>query len=130
MSEIINAINKLPNLLSLKPISEAMISKEERKLNLHFAEEYKMYLMEFGAIIADGIELTGITNSSRNNVIDKTINEWKINPSVPHDMYVIEDLGIDGVIIWQSTNGEIYQTAPNGNPQKIAKSLADYLTRK
>lgn len=130
MSDIINVINNLPDLLSLKPIDEAMISEEERKLNLRFAKEYKMYLMRFGAIIADGIELTGITNSSRSNVIDKTINEWKINPSVPRNMYVIEDLGIDGIVIWQSTNGEIYQTTPNGTPKKIAKSLAEYLTQK
>ncbi|MGL5916755.1 MAG: SMI1/KNR4 family protein, partial [Culicoidibacterales bacterium] len=43
------------------------------------------------------------------------------------DMYVIESLGIDGIIIWQNSKGEVFQTIPNGEPEKIHNSFESYL---
>ena len=80
-----------------------------------------------GAIIADGIELTGIAKSEYRNVVSVTKKERILNPKVPDTMYVIENTCIDGIIIWQDTEGYIYQTKPNLEPKKIADSLADYV---
>lgn len=41
-------------------------------------------------------------------------------------MYVIENLDIDGIVIWQDTKGAIYEMQ-NGKYKKINKSLADYI---
>ena len=43
------------------------------------------------------------------------------------NLYVIELLNIDGIVIWQSSDGEVYQTYPNSNPEKIANSLSEYI---
>lgn len=130
MTKIVNTIKKLPNLLPLKAASNTDIVDAELQLRINFPEEYKNYLSTFGAIIADGIELTGIAKSEHRNVVSVTKQEWDLNTNVPHTMYVVESAGVDGIIIWQDTNGVIYQTVPGGNPKKITESLNDYIVER
>lgn len=127
MSKIVDLISSLPNLLPLKPATEVQIADAELQLRVRFAEEYKEYLKAFGAIMADGIELTGITKSEYRNVVSLTKKERGLNPNVPHTMYVIENTCIDGIIIWQDSAGIIYKTSPNNEPLKIASSLYAYI---
>ncbi len=128
MSKIVDIINKLPELLPLKPATEIAIKDAEIQLRVSFNEEYKDYLMAFGAIMAEGIELTGIAKSAHRNVITQTKKEHELNPKVPNTMYVIENTGVDGIIIWQDTAGAIYQSASNVEPKMIADSLSAYLS--
>lgn len=130
MKKIIEIINNLPGLLKLKPASDIQITDAELQLRVNFAEEYKEYLNTFGAIMADGIELTGIANAEHRNVIIITKKERELNPKVPQTMYVIENTCMDGILIWQDTNGEVYKTQPEMNPIKIADSLAEYILEK
>lgn len=129
MSNIISIIRSLPNLHSLVPASQVDISDAEIQLCIRFAEEYRTYLAEFGAVLADGVELTGITKSKRRHVVIATKQEWEINPNVPRSMYVIENVAIDGIIAWQDSKGSVYQSTLNNGPVKIASSLAEYLTK-
>jgi len=41
--------------------------------------------------------------------------------------YVVEEANIDGIVIWQNSDGDIYETAPNLIPKKIANSLSEYV---
>lgn len=75
----------------------------------------------------NGHVLTGVVDSKRLNVVSMTKTEWEYNPQVPHTMYVIENAGIDGIIIWQDEAGTIYQSMPYKQPKKIAASLAEYV---
>ena len=127
MKKIINIINELPKLLPLKPASPIQIQDAEIKLRVSFADDYKEYLKTFGAIMADGIELTGISKAAHRNVVDQTKTERELNKMVPHSMYVIENTGVDGIIIWQDTNGTIFQSSPNIEPKQIAATLAEYI---
>ncbi len=128
MKKIIEVINNLSNLLPLKPASDTQITDAELQLRVSFAEEYKDYLSEFGAIMADGIELSGIAKAEHRNVVALTKKERELNPKVPNTMYVIENTCVDGIIIWQDTKGDIYQTQPNMEPKKIADSMAEYVS--
>lgn len=130
MSTIVEEIQGLKNLLPLKGATDAKITDAELRLGVAFAEDYKEYLSTFGAIIADGIELTGIANSPHRDVVAVTKQEWALNSSVPHKMYVIENTGIDGIIFWQNGDGKIYRTSPNQQPKKIAESLSEYVAQK
>lgn len=130
MTKIIELINSLPDLLPLNGATETEITDAELQLGVRFADEYKKYLAEFGAIMADGIELTGISKAEHRNVVSLTERERELNPKVRHlAMYVIENTCIDGIIIWQDTAGSIYRTIPNGEPAKIASSLYEYITQ-
>ena len=127
MSLIIETIKSLHDLLSLKPATSKQITDAELQLRVSFSQEYKEYVSEFGAVLADGIELSGISNAEHRSVVTLTKREREANSSVPHTLYVIEELGDDGVIIWQDEKGAIYQSSPKNAPKQIANSLAEYI---
>ena len=124
---IIELINSKDNLIPLSPASQKEINEAEKKLELKFNEEYQKYISTFGAVVYDGHEITGVCKAARLNVINVTREERKYNSFVPKDWYVIESLGIDGIVIWQNEIGEIYQTTPNGSIKKIYDSLYEYI---
>ena len=127
MSRIINEIKKLNDVLSLGPVSHEAIINAEEKLGLHFTKEYSEYTAAFGAVSVNGTEYTGAVDPVNLNVVDITKSARSITDNVPDDWYVVMDPHIDGIIIWQNKQGEIYQTAPNTKHKKIADSLADYI---
>ena len=127
MKKIVQIVNSLSDLLPLKPATAIQIADAELQLRVSFADEYKEYLAAFGAIMADGIELTGIAKSEHRNVVTVTKKEWELNQKIPHTMYVVENTYIDGIIIWQDTNGFIYQSYPSSEAKQIAASLTDYI---
>ena len=75
MKNIVEIIGSLPDLLPLKPATSIQITDAELQLRISFANEYKEYLAAFGAIMADGIELTGIANPS----IEMLLLKQKVN---------------------------------------------------
>ena len=93
-----------------------------------FAKGYIILISSFvSSILADNIEITGIAKSKNRNVVIVTKREWELNPQIEHNMYVVENLAIDGIIIWQNELGSIYESAPGHKARKTADSLADYL---
>lgn len=129
MSNIIEIIKTLPKMSGYTPASKIEISNAEIQLCLNFAEEYKIYLAEFGEASAKGMELTGIISAEYINVVSATKEKWKLYPQVEHNLYVIEDTLVDGIVIWQDSSGTVYQTTPNSEPVKIAESMAQYLKK-
>lgn len=127
MSKILEVINDLPDLLTTGAADNISIENAEKELGLKFATEYKQYLEAFGSVLADDVEITGIAKSKNRNVVIVTKREWELNPQVEHNMYVVENLAIEGIIIWQDENGNIYESMPNKELKKIADSLADYI---
>ena len=127
MSKIIDVINDLPELLSTGAADNESIENAEKELGLKFASEYKEYLGAFGSVLADDVEITGIAKSKNRNVVIVTKREWELNPQVEHDMYVVENLAIDGIIIWQDESGSVYESTPNKKVEKVADSLSDYI---
>jgi hypothetical protein len=135
MSKIIETIQSLPNLLPLKPATNAEIADAELQLGISFAQEYKEYLRAFGVIMADGIELTGIAKAAHRNVVAVTKQERELDGKIPDSMYVdsmyvIESAGVDGIVIRQDASGVVYQSSPNKPPMETAKSLDDYIGRR
>lgn len=130
MSKIIDVINGLENLLPLKPASIEAIENIEIELALPLAEEYKEYLLKYGAIMADDVELTGVAKSKNRDVVQVTQREWAANSKIKHNLYVVENVGIEGIIIWQDGSGKIYESSPNHAAKQIANSLAEYLKSK
>ena len=124
--KIVDIINKLPSLRHLAPASDEEIKISEAELGIKFASDYKEYLWNFGCISASGLELTGICGSQRLNVVDITNQERKLNKNFPKDMYVIENTGIEGILMLQNQKGEVYQFE-NGKLKKEFNSLSDYL---
>ncbi len=130
MSKILDVIDNLDDLLTLKPATDEEIENVEIELALQLSDEYKEYLRKYGAILAMDIELTGIAKAKHRNVVQVTKKEWAANSKVSHKLYVVENVGIDGIVIWQDCEGKIYESTPNNDPKIIFSSLAEYLENK
>ena len=127
MTGIIQKLRALSSFCSLSGASAEQISNAEKALALRFADDFREYLLAFGIASSDGHEFTGICNSKRLNVVDVTLSERSINPTIPRDWYVLEEANIDGIVIWQSGTGEVFQTQPGREAIKLAVSICDYL---
>ena len=44
-----------------------------------------------------------------------------------YSWYVVEETGIDGIVIWQAPTGDIFQTALGAKTRRISDSLAEYI---
>lgn len=127
MKTIIQIIEQLPEMKYTSPASLEEIKNAEMALNLVFAEEYKDYLMTFGLAWSDIIVLSGIIDDEEYSVVELTKEIKSMQPEIPDDFYVIEDVGVDGLVIWQNATGTIFQSIPNHAPVKIFDSLVDFL---
>jgi len=127
MSDFVNKLKVFDDFVSIGETDEKAIKDAESKLGLLFSEEYREYLRACGAASVDGHEFTGIVNSDRLNVVDVTMRERNRNASTPKDLYVVEEVQIDGIAIWQSGNGRVYKSVWGEEPDEIAISLSEYL---
>lgn len=127
MSNIISTIKKLPGMEYLLPASIEDIKKAEEKLNLIFADDYKEYLSFFGMVWSDIIAISGISNDEDYGVVELTNKLRLTHTNIPLDFYAIEDVGVDGLVIWQNKTGVVYQSVPNHKPVRIFDNLSDFL---
>lgn len=124
MANFVEKLKKFEDFTQLGGVSKAEIEDAEKQLGLKFAKDYKEYLQECGAATANAHEFTGLCDSKRLDVVlvtEKLRRQDKFFDSA----YVIEDTNMDGVIVWQTSKGEIYESQGN-NVEEIAKSLAEY----
>lgn len=127
---IIDVINSLEDMISTGGASLQNIADAEQMLNLSFSEEYKLFLTNFGSVLADDVEIIGIAKSKNRNVIEVTKREREFNKAIPQNLYAVENTGIEGILIWQDENGIIFQSSPDKAPEKISNSLAEYISGK
>lgn len=126
MNDIIETLKNAPEYIGGAGRTDAEIESAEKQLGVEFAPDYRCYLKEIGLACFDGHELTGITKSARLNVVDVTTAQREQYPEA-NSWYVIEETNIDGIVIWQSSSGAIYKTAPGIKTRKILDSLTEYI---
>ncbi|WP_103641436.1 SMI1/KNR4 family protein [Campylobacter concisus] len=124
---ILEIIKSLKDVRSLGGANETQILEAESLIGLEFSDEFKEYVKEYGAVSAYGLELLGVSRSKRLDAASVTLEERELNENFPSDMYVVENLGIDGILILQNKKGEVFEISTNTKPKKIYNSLADYL---
>ena len=127
MSALTQKMASMKSFRSRTPATKEQIKRAEDELGLTFAKEYLEYLVEFGCASFYGHEFTGICKSARLDVVQVTNELKKINKDIPCDWYVIEEINVDGIAVWQNSKGAVYSTAPNCTAQKIANSFFDYI---
>lgn len=128
MKSIVDLFRDKPGFVCLGGCIDKDIACAEESLGLIFNQEYKECLKAFGVMSFADKELTGICDSKRLNVVNVTNFERENNNTVSNNWYVIEQTGIDGIVIWQSSTGEIYRTMPNVESVKICDSLSEYIS--
>jgi hypothetical protein len=127
MLDIVKKLRETPDFQALSGASLESIKKAEEELTLKFAEEYIEYLTAFGVASAGGHEFTGICSFPRLDVVSNTLTEKNNNSKIPENLYVVEIVNMDDIVIWQSDTGAVYQSAPNISPVKLCNSLCEYI---
>lgn len=128
MEKLLTIIQGLENLKHLQAASQSEVAQAEKQLDLTFATDYKQYVQTYGAIIAKGIEFTGVNVPSRINVVDVTLNERK-RENIPSSYYVMENIGIEGYLVLQNNEGKIASYC-DGQIEEIAQSIGEYILSK
>lgn len=125
---IIEKIKKIDDLdiISNNGASEEQILRAEKRLELKFPEEYKNYVKEFGAISFLGNEWTGLNIDGYLNVVNMTEEERALNEFFPKKYFVIENIGVDRMLIISNEKGEIY-TIQYDKIKFLCNSLSEYL---
>lgn len=142
MNDFTTLMKEMPGYFEEDTVSMKVIVEAQKNLDVEFSAEYVKYLQEIGVFTANGVEFTGIFISKYWNkifttVVDNTIDERKIAKeygyTIPNDFYLIHNFGIGGILIWQNTKGEIYQTIRGLSsaelPKKIYDSMNDYFIK-
>lgn len=125
--KLIECIKKDNSCVVSKGVSEEVIYDAEDSLNLKFSNEYRAVLKEYGTILVNSHEIVGLGSSKRLDVVYNTLTERTISQDFPSDQYVIEETGMDGIVITQDNTGTIYQYLQDSPLIKIADSLLEYL---
>lgn len=127
MIELVKLMQEAENFYSLGGTDVVQIEEAEKQLGLVLADDYKEYAIALGAATFDGHELTGICKSDRLSVISTTERARAFYPQFPENMYVIEEMQFDNILIIQDSTGNIYSYGPEDEGKQIASSLQQYL---
>lgn len=129
MADLFEKIGISRTPLPEKTVTRKMIDEAEKALGTMFSNEYIEYLEKYGEAAIDGHELTGLCSPDRVNVVSVTKLERMGRASSTTFMYVVEQTGIDDIVIWQDKSGKVYLTIGDKKPEFIACSISEYLDR-
>lgn len=129
MSSVCQSFSELPNFRCLGAADSGAIDEAEAKLGLSFAKEYRNYLKACSFASVNGHELTGICGSPRLDVVGVTRTERGNWPDINPTWYVLERMGVDGIVAWQDADGVVYYSVPGSGCMAVCDSLLEYVKR-
>ena len=106
MKTIIKLIKENPDAIYGKGANEVDIVEAEEKLELKFADEYREYLSAFAIAAIDGNEFTGLSKSSRTNVVPVTQNQRRLLHGIPDDQGKGEAIPFHGPVFLPDPPGQ------------------------
>ena len=128
MNNIIDLISGISGVKSIGACSIEQLDSAQDELGLHFPDEYREYLLAYGAIRFNGVELCGLNIKGYLNVVEATKEEMRVNSYFPSKMFVIEDLCIDAKKIIGDEKGNIY-LLQRDRKRLICTSFSDYIEK-
>ncbi len=126
MKTIIADIAKHFKVYQGKGVSDEVISAAEQQLGVLFSEQYKSYLKECGVLSFGTHEITGLGVKGYLNVIEATTTERNLGGSFPNDCILIENVGVDGILVVMDSAGCVYEYH-NATKAIVAESFFLYI---
>ena len=127
MGKFIDDIKIYEDFVKFGGVDDNRIYLAEEELGLRFNKEYREFIKKYGSACSNGHEFMGICDADRLNIVKRTLNAKNKNMTMPDDLYLIEDIGIDKILIWQNSSGTLFQTIGNSEPKLIKFDLCEYL---
>ncbi len=126
MSTILDKIADIQPLYTGHPCTLEQLEDAQRKLGITFPNSYANLLKKYGTISFYATEWNGLNTDSYLNVVFCTLEERKRYPAFPNNMFVLENIGIDGILTLCDEKGIIYSWQ-DGSCYKLSDSLSSYL---
>ena len=123
---IIEKINEIPNLQNLNGCTTKQIKEASKSLGISFPDEYIDYVKAFGAISFYGTEWMGLNVDGYLNVVEATKQERELNPFFPADCFVIENQGIDGLVVAADEKGRVF-CIQYKTKKLVCNSISEYV---
>lgn len=127
MTNIVNYIQSLTSARFTGPVSYGLIIKSESSLGVKFAEDYKLFLRNFGDMLYAHNEILGLNTDHLDDCVSWTLEAREEDETIPDNLYVISSAGIDGVLYLQGTDGVVYQHIPFSECTKKADNLEAFI---
>ena len=102
------------------------IIEAEKQLGIRFSDDFRNYLMEYGVVSFGSHEFMGLGGDAYLDVVGETLMERERNEKFPKNCYIVENLGIDGIMILQDSEGKIYEINASVI-KRIASSFSEYV---
>lgn len=126
-NDIVSVVESGSSLYKGKGVSETEITKAEAELNVAFADDFRAFLLHYGYAMINGHEILGLGESP--DVVEATKAERTKGHDIDDGWYVVEELNIDGIVVWQEASGAIYQTVAGARRVPVARNLSEYISR-
>ena len=127
MKTTIEQIQQKYKLFHAAGCSVDQVVEAEKALNLKLSDEYRRYVLDYGAISFDSYEFTGLNVDGYLNVVEVTLQERNLRSDFPQNGFVVQQLGIEGIIIVQDETGAVFEMNEAGGQHQIANSFAEYI---
>ncbi len=128
MSKIVDMISGIEGMKAIGSCTAEQLEEAQKRLGINFPEEYKDYLMSFGTVRFNGVELCGLNVDGYINVVEATEQEKSVNKDFPEKMFVIEDLGIDAKIVVGDEKGNVY-LLQRDKKRLLCSSFSEYIEK-
>ena len=126
MKQLLEDIAKNVKIYHGKGVPITEIEKAEKALGISFSDEYKEYLKEVGSLSFFSHEFMGLGVDGYLNVVEATMSERELDNDFPSDCILLENDGIEGILILHDETGAVYSYV-KGKKIKISDSLFDFL---
>lgn len=109
-----------------KSVSDQEICDAEQKLGMSFPKTYREILSTFGSVDIGSEEIFGLGVEGYSNVVETTLKERYLAKGELDSYIVIQNLGIDGILIVVDENDNVYEYK-NGDFKNLLSSTAEYI---
>lgn len=109
-----------------KGVSAEEIDAAEQQLGMKIPATYREILSEFGSIDIGSDEIFGLGVKGYLNVVESTLKERELAKGELDQYIVIQNLGIDGILIVVDENDNVYEYK-NGDFKNLLSSTAEYI---
>ncbi len=126
MSNILTKIQGISQLYHVSGCTDAQLEDAQNILGIKFPKDFVDYVKEYGAISFYATEWTGLNVDGYINVVEATRIEREMNEHFPSDCFVIENIGIDGLISVVNEKGQVFSLQYD-RKKLVCENLSEYL---
>ncbi|WP_297248292.1 SMI1/KNR4 family protein [uncultured Brachyspira sp.] len=115
------------NIYKDRNVTDDDIKDLETKLNLKLDNSMYVYLKDICLFSYKDKEFFGLGVKGYRNILNTTLEERELNDSFPKDCLVLQNVGVDGLLVLVNTKGQVIEWTPSGHNKIISNNLEDFL---